>query len=199
MPFLEELNDFIVAGALRIATFRRFRPRTLRCECRDAMVVVNDAIQGPGRTDVTPRLTTDNTARGGNPQGGEDAGGAPQPGLVLLTDGYHNCPSPATLGDPEVTALIAGSTRTRSASFHGRARYRSDYVWLRVCGPHDPRRVGSVAIPRRHTQVSTRHVDARDRAAKHVQDDPRRCAGAAIGNGPLAVIAAARGARTPCI
>src|SRR5262249_41017353 len=27
--------------------------------------------------------------------------------IVLLTDGYHNCPTPATIGDPSVTALIA--------------------------------------------------------------------------------------------
>jgi hypothetical protein len=109
LPFLDLLNDF---GAWRMEFGIAVFPRTATsCAARtiEPMRIVNDANIDHARTTAIPVLTPS----GQTPllNGVEEARQMLRPGIrsaiVLLSDGYHNCPSPASVGDPAVTELLA--------------------------------------------------------------------------------------------
>jgi hypothetical protein len=109
-PFLEMLNDFN-AGKARfgIATFPNHPSHACGAQVVTPMTLVDDASKTTAVTTTIPGLTTENNTpllAGMNAAKGL-FGPEPRKALVLLSDGYHNCPSFASVGDPSVTTLIS--------------------------------------------------------------------------------------------
>ena len=111
-PFLEMLNDFTNARTnFGIARFPE-QPWVSSAVCEGETItplsLVTDTSTTTAVTTTVPGLTTD----GGTPliAGVREAmgmfGTETNRVVVLLSDGYHNCPSSVGVGDPAVTALI---------------------------------------------------------------------------------------------
>ena len=112
-PFLEELNDFNQGKALfGIATFPAHSGPTFPWGCGaeiiTPMTLISDSSKTTAVTTTIPGLITSNSTPllAGMATAARMLDGQRSPALVLLSDGYHNCPSPASVGDPAVTALI---------------------------------------------------------------------------------------------
>lgn len=113
-PFMEMLNDFNSGKAnFGIATFPSHPasyPWSCTAQIVTPMTLITDDRKDTAVTTTIPGLSMeDNTpllAGVGTSAGMFGFGPKTNKAIILLSDGYHNCPSFASVGDPEVTDLI---------------------------------------------------------------------------------------------
>lgn len=112
-PFMHMLNDFFPDKVtFGIATFPSHPATACEAQVITPMTLVTDETVNTAITITIPGLyTEDNTPL---LAGVEAAAGAfgweSNKAIVLLSDGYHNCPTFIETGDPEFTSLAAGLT-----------------------------------------------------------------------------------------
>ncbi len=110
-PLMEMLNDHgAMATEFGIATFPSHPSLWPAClgQVVTPMTLVTTSSKNTAMTTTIPGLTTENNTPllAGVKKAADMFGISGKAAIVLLSDGYHNCPSLASVGSPEVTELI---------------------------------------------------------------------------------------------
>lgn len=112
IPFMEMLYDYNAGKAnFGIATFPT-HPWTSLTECGGQIITPMNLVTDSSTTEATTITIPGLAAEGDTPllagldRAMEMLGPERNQAVVLLSDGYHNCPSIVSAGDPQVTELI---------------------------------------------------------------------------------------------